>query len=86
MGSLAADEMAAAAGEGLLSKSSALMWHLQSNHFPPVHQVFVPAASAAIDHVAADDPDVEIELPNGRVLTALDIVEQLHLWPFVDLD
>lgn len=84
MGALNAEEMAAAAGEGEVSMRMALTWHLQSNHFPPVHTIFVDTAMQAIRLAADEDLDTEIELPNGLVKTVQSIVEELHLWPFVD--
>lgn len=86
MGALGAEAMAAAAGEGEVSMRMALMWHLQSNTFPPVHSVYVTPAMEAIRHVANEDYDVEISRPgsSGEFLTAIEIVEGLHLWSFVD--
>lgn len=84
MGTMNAQEMAAAAGEGEVSMRMALNWHLTSNHFPPVHTIFVDTAMTAIRLAADEDFDVEIELPNGIVKTVQDICEELHLWAFVD--
>jgi hypothetical protein len=84
MGALHADEMAAMAGEGEVSMRMALNWHLTSNHFPPVHTIFVDTAMQAIRLAADEEFDTVLELPNGRQLSVIDIVEQLHLWPFVD--
>lgn len=84
MGAMHAEEMAAAAGEGEVSMRMALNWHLQSNHFPPVHTVFVDSAMKAIRLVADEEYDEVLELPNGIHKSAIDIVEELHLWPFVD--
>ncbi len=84
MGAMQAEEMAAAAGEGEVSMRMALTWHLTSNYFPPVHTIFVDSCMEAINLAAHEHYDAEITLPNGRVLTAEQICEELHLWPFVD--
>lgn len=62
----------------------ALVWQLTGNHYPPVSTKFVPACKKAIEYVVQDDPNHGIDLPNGRYTTAVDIVESLHLWSFVD--
>lgn len=59
--------------------------HLCFNHFPPISNVFVPVAERAIELANADEWDEEIEMPNGVVLTAGEIVDQLHLMDFVEL-
>lgn len=84
MGQLNAEEMAAAAGEGEVSMRMALNWHLECNHFPPVHTIFVDTAMQAIQLVAHEHYDAEIEMPNHVTKTAIEIVEELHLFPFVD--
>lgn len=78
MGSLQAVEMAA-----LTDRNTALRWHLQSNHFPPIHAVFIPVAEQAIDAYNADEPETPIEMPNGVTLTAGEICLQLHLDPWL---
>jgi hypothetical protein len=45
--------------------------------------VFLDSAEQAIDAVLSEEGDLEIELPNGRVLTAYDICNQLHLDAFL---
>jgi len=84
MGTMNAEEMAAAVGEGETSMRMALTWHLTSNHFPPVHTIFVDVAIRAIMCAAAEEFDEVIEMPNGVSLSVTEIVDQLHLWPFVD--
>lgn len=84
MGSLNAQEFAAAVGEGEISMRMALNWHLTANMFPPVHTVFVDSAMAAIRLVADEDYDTEVELPGSRPsATAVSIVEDLRLWDFI---
>ena len=55
---------------------------LQHNHFPPVSLDFVPACLEAIESVSTFKGDQRIELPNGKVLSAVEIVEGLHLDDF----
>lgn len=79
MGNLQATEFANRTDEG-----TGLRWHLQHNHFPPVHPDFIESAKTALDHAEAEEWDHEIELPNGKVLTVSRIIEGLHLGPFLD--
>lgn len=84
MGAMHAEEMAAAVGEGEASMRMALIWHLTSNLFPPVHTIFVDSAMEAIQLAADEDWDTVIHLPSDKYLTVTEIVDELHLWPFVD--
>lgn len=61
---------------------------LQNNHYPPVSLAFIPACKEAIAHCkyGVDDYDHIIQLPNGRKMTALQIVEGLHLNTFCARD
>lgn len=86
MGALHAAEFAEHVEDGAVSFDAAIRWHLGSNHFPPINPVFDDAAKTAIENVNVGDYDIEIELPNGRILTSGEIVEQLHLEPFLDRD
>lgn len=87
VGNLQAIEMANAG----LDQDVALQWHLRSNHYPPVHEVFIPVAKRAID-IAVDATETEdwdlcdeiLELPNGRSLSVGEVIEGLHLQAFVD--
>jgi hypothetical protein len=67
-----------------VSLSQALGFHLTSRCFPAPHRDFYPAIIQGINEVAKRDYGTAIPLPNGRVLTAEDIVEQLRLWDFVE--
>jgi hypothetical protein len=62
----------------------ALNDHLQHNCFPPITLQVVPYAKQAIQHCKEENPDEEITFPNGVVRTAGQIVEDLHLWAFVE--
>lgn len=83
MGHMQAAAYAEAVAEGAVNIEMALAAHLSSNHFPPVSARFVPVAKGAIEMVSLGYPEFEIELPNTYVMTAEDIVEQLHLAAFL---
>ena len=68
-----------------LSFEQRLEWHLSSNHYPPIHKVFVSIAIKAIDHALDEEWDEEIELPNGKKLQVSEIVDGLHLEPFIEV-
>jgi len=75
--------MSEAVQDGLLSNDAALRWHLEWNHFPPVHEVFLPVVKEALELARKDCWEVVLELPNGRELSVLQVVEQLHLHEFL---
>jgi len=70
---------------GWLQKDLALRVHLQCNHYPPVSLDFKEACYIAIGKVMEEHYDTEIELPNGKIRTAREVVEGLHLESFVEL-
>ena len=78
--------------EGFLSqgveREVALGYQLQYNHYPPVSKDFVPACIKAIDagNEAERDRnwDIDIELPNGKIRKASQIIDGLHLDAFFD--
>lgn len=73
---------------------TALSWHLQSNHYPPVPKSMVQPCKEAIDAYWDGDTDIEIELPEGitwrdkTTAPAWAIIEGHHLEPWLtdDLD
>lgn len=81
MGALQAAEMARWS-----DRPTALRWHLQSNHYPPVSLAFLPVVERAIDLAESGHFDTTLALPNGRELTVRAIVDELHLWEFVRED
>jgi len=83
MGWIHAQEFADAVQEGLVDEDTALRWHLQINHYPPVHEVFLPVVKRALELARMDCWEVEVKLPNGKVLRVMEIVEQLHLREFL---
>lgn len=84
MGRLQADEMAR-----LTDIDTALSWHLQSNHYPPVPLSMIPACKAAIEAYQCEEYDRAIELPAGvlyrgsKTAPASAIVENHHLESFI---
>lgn len=79
--------------------NQALEWHLTSNHYPPVSVDFVPACKQAIqtfvvaagstdnlgeDHVFKQLNETMVELPNGKFISVVELVDALHLDTFVD--
>ena len=87
MGSLQAQEMAE-----MLEIESAIAWHLQSNHFPPIPQSMVQPCIEAINNAIAGEWTKLVSLPEGvgyKGLTAAPtdaIIEQHHLDAWVELD
>lgn len=81
--------------EGMLEVADvdrALLWHLQSNHYPPVPKSMIPVCKEAIDAANRGLWDDEIDLPDG-VLYRGDsyapvkaIIEQHHLGSFLSGD
>ena len=70
--------------------NTAVSMHLTSNCFPPVPQYMVPVAVEAIEKVVDEETYAMIELPNGVTfrnetsVRAIDVVDCLHLFAFVD--
>lgn len=78
-------------GEGI-SLSTAISAHFSSNCYPPVPQIMVPVAVAAIETVQGDPEDggsEYIDLPDGVEWvhgdrpTAYEVIESLRLDAFV---
>ena len=69
------------------SERAMLRHHLGYNHFPPVSPDFDYVAAEAIEAGRDEDWGREITLPTGTVLTACEVVEQLHLdgWLHVEV-
>lgn len=84
MGNMQAAAYAEGAAENPGARDAYLLAHLQSNHFPPVHRDFLPAAKEAIDHANAGDWDHKVTLPNGNTLPVAEIVDGLHLSAFLE--
>lgn len=90
MGRLAAEDMAALN----LNRRSALIWHLQSNHFPPVPHVWLDVAERVIDRLnAGGDREEKIPHPVFRsaegvpeTVTLGEVARHLHLDPWLDTE
>jgi len=67
-----------------INLDTALLYHLQSNHYPPIHKIFIETAKKAIEFGNKENWDKEIKLPNGVTKTVGDIINELHLVPFLD--
>jgi hypothetical protein len=79
--------MGRAQAEGMASLTdltTAVSWHLRSNHYPPIHDDFVPVALKAIYLAGEGEYDAELEYPNGLVRTVAHTIEGLHLSAFLD--
>lgn len=84
MGSIQAIETAEDVRTGTVSLEESLRYHLQCNHYPPVHSDFIPIAQKAIELCRDERFDEIIEMPNGKRLTAGEIIEGLHLDFFLE--
>lgn len=82
MGNLQAQEMASLVGD--ITLETAVGLHLRSNHYPPVHEAFIPVAIEAIDLANQGDWYAELEYPNGIERTVAHTIEGLHLGAFLD--
>ena len=80
MGKLSLEDML----EHAEHQQAALAWHLQSNHYPPVHLSFIETAEEAIRLANAGEWNTPIKMPNGLTKTVEDIIEGLHLGDFLD--
>ena len=68
---------------------TALVWHLESNHYPPIDLRFLPVAKAAIAAANEGDWDKVIDFPEGAQKesdTAHAICDALHLSSFITYD
>lgn len=91
MGSMNAMAFAEAVEDGQLSLNAALVWHLRSNHYPPIPLSMLGTAERAIELVNDDEGDELVELPegvesrrHGKSVPAWDVIEELHLQAFLD--
>ena len=79
MGRMAAEDMVAHT-----DRATALRWHLTSNHYPPIHEVFMPIAERAIELAQDEEWDTILDLPNGKRLSVAEVIEGLHLDCFLN--
>lgn len=75
-----------------ISLEAQISWHLQSNHYPPIHESMIPTCIEAIDLANCGMWNVNVSLPEGvgyRGLTVAPvwaIIEQHHLEPWLEED
>lgn len=87
MGHMQAQEMAA-----LADLDTALVWHLRSNHFPPVPLSMLDTCKRAIELANEGEYDLLMSLPDGVTYRGQmqapvwAIVEQHHLDAFIDME
>lgn len=84
MGNLHSREFAGLVSEGELRLEQAIAIHLKGNHYPPIHDAFVPVAVEAINLANEGSWYAELEYPNGLTRTVLHTIEGLHLEAFLD--
>ena len=93
MGNLQAMAMAEAIGSGV-SLDAALVWHLRSNHFPPLPLTLVKPAKLAIRRCIRGEyerPRVTLPLTvscrqHGMLCPAWHVAEVLHLDSFIEVE
>ena len=86
MGTARAQDMAEAVSEGEIDLHTALVDHLQANHFPPISPAFIPVAMEAIKCANEGTWEVIQTYPSGLLRPVRDTIEGLHLEPFLEED
>ncbi len=92
MGALSASDFNEQVKNGLASLDQALIWHLRSNHYPPIPLSMLEPCKQAIEAGNAGEWDKQIELPAGvswrgqNTAPAGQIIEAHHLDSFLDSD
>jgi hypothetical protein len=89
--------LSAAAFATATDRTTALVWHLTANHYPPLPAALVATCEAAIEAVLEGEPDRPIDWPDVGIQlrarpygpatdtpTAGRIVEACHLEAFID--
>lgn len=67
-----------------MSLEQKLSWHLQGNHYPPVHEAFIPVCIDAINRANEGDYTSLILYPNGIERSVSHTIQGLHLEAFLD--
>jgi len=72
-----------------VAEDTALTWHLQSNHYPPISVAFLPMAKAALAHARAGEWEATVEFPAGarragQSVAISEVVKELHLEAFLE--
>lgn len=84
MGNQVARGYADAVEDGLIDLTQAVLVHLSSNHYPPVHPNFLETALEAIRLANEGQFDEDVTMANGLVRSVYFIIDGLHLWAFVE--
>ena len=90
MGHGNAQGMKAQVDEGNVDLDNALLWHLTSNHYPPVPAEMIPVAKKAIEHANLGEWEEMVEFPSGWEVNGLSemsvekIVEIMHLDAYIE--
>lgn len=69
--------------ESPLDMEAKMSWHLTGNHYPPIHEAFIPVAIEAVSLANTNNWDSLLLYPNGLQRTVAYTVENLHLEPFI---
>lgn len=71
----------------------AMVWHLRSNHYPPIPMSMVQPCLRAVKYANAGEWDKRVRLPEGllfkgkyKTAPVRDIVEEHHLEAFLEPD
>lgn len=83
MGYAVALRYAEAVADGDIGLLDALRVHLTSNFYPPQPGALAEYLATALVAVADGEPDTEILLPGGYVVTAGTLVEDCRAEPFL---
>lgn len=81
--------LSAIAMRGEVDETTALLWHLQYNHYPPVPASMVTACQKAIDNANNELWDKQVRLPVGvtfrgkKFAPTRNIIAQHHLDTFL---
>lgn len=68
----------------LIDPDGALTFHLQRNHYPPIHLTWLPVAKQAIRLANQGKREEAIKYPNGLERTVEFTIKGLHLETFLD--
>ena len=90
MGRMGAEGFKEMIDQGMTSLDNALIWHLRSNHYPPLPSSMVEPCKTAIELANNDEWDELVQLPEGTTYKGEDcapvwaIIEAHHLDSFLD--
>lgn len=86
MGANFASDLAECVADNRLNLETALLHHFQSNHYPPLPAILIPAAIAAIDLAQCEEWDDTVDLPEGitwRGQSSAPVRECVQAWHLV---